>query len=193
MDRFELAIDDIDAANGADPGFHDGRPLALSQGRRAMEWVESLQQSASDPLRLAARAHHLRRWLVPRLSYPEGRAGYLRWRRDQKMRHAAELTEILLSRGFDQRTVERAAEIVTKSGLGSDPEVQVFEDAVSLTFIETQLISTVQRVGPERAVEIIARTLEKMSEAGRSAALTIELDDEHADLINRAIAELAAA
>jgi len=36
----------------------------------------------------------------------------------------------------------RAAEIVTKTGLGSDPEVQVFEDAVALTFLETQFAST---------------------------------------------------
>ena len=37
-----------------------------------------------ETLLLAARAHHLRRWELPRDSYPVGRAGYLRWRRDQK-------------------------------------------------------------------------------------------------------------
>jgi hypothetical protein len=192
VDRFALAIADIDDANRDDPGLYNGRPLALHQGERAMDWVESLARSPSDALRLAARAHHLRRWVVPRSTYPDGRSGYLRWRRAQKMRHASELTEILIGRGFDQRTVERAAVIVTKTGLGSDPEVQYFEDAVSLTFVETQLTSTAERVGPDRVVEIIARTLEKMSETGRRSALTIELDDEHADLVNRALAQLAA-
>ena len=42
--------------------------------------------AATEAQVLAARAHHLRRWVVPRTSYPEGRAGYLRWRTDQKRR-----------------------------------------------------------------------------------------------------------
>ena len=57
--------------------------------------TERLLEAPSDALRIAARAHHLRRWEVPRSSYPEGRAGYLRWRRDQKARHAREVADVL--------------------------------------------------------------------------------------------------
>ena len=85
-----------------------------------------------------------------RSDYPDGRNGYLRWRRDQKKRHADELTAILVNAGVDEATVERAALIVAKIGLGTDPEVQRFEDAVCLTFLHTQLSSTADRIGDDR-------------------------------------------
>ena len=129
----------IDAANAADPRSHDGEPLALVQGRRAEEWVVRLDPEASDALRLAVRAHHLRRWALPRSDYPEGRAGYLRWRRAQRERHARDLAAILGEARVDGSVAARAAQIVAKRGLGSDAEVQTFEDAVSLTFLETEL------------------------------------------------------
>ena len=130
------ALDAIDAANRDDPNEWAGEPLALAQGRLAHGWVTRLDPGASTALRIAARAHHLRRWAVPRDSYPEGRTGYLQWRRDQKQRHADELRALLAGAGVDTAVAERAATIVTKQGLGSDAEVQTFEDAVCLTFLE---------------------------------------------------------
>jgi hypothetical protein len=181
------AIEMIDLANDDDPRDWRGEPLALAQGRLAHDWVLRLDPDASDALRLAVRAHHLRRWVVPRDSYPDGRPGYLRWRRDQKQRHADELRSLLEECGVDEPTVSRATTIVAKVGLGSDPEVQVFEDAVCLTFLETQLDSTADRLDEERMVTVIAKTLAKMSDAGRSAAMTIVLDERGAALVARAL------
>lgn len=187
METIERARSAIDAANAADPNEHDGEPLALLQGRLAEGWVVRLDPDASAALRLAARAHHLRRWVVPRASYPDGRAGYLRWRRDQKQRHAAELRDLLEGAGVDPAVVERAAAIVAKVGLGSDPEVQVFEDAVCLTFLETQLGDTADRLDVDHMTSVIAKTLTKMSEPGKAAALTIDLDQRGRDLLARAV------
>ena len=164
----------IDAANAADPRSHDSEPLALAQGRRAEEWVVRLDPEASDALRLAARAHHLRRWALPRSEYPEGRAGYLRWRRAQRERHARDLAAILDEARVDGSVAARAARIVAKQGLGSDPEVQTFEDAVSLTFLETELHSVLGRLDDDgKAVDIVAKTLAKMSAAGRDQAVAV--------------------
>ena len=170
----------IDAANATDPRSHDGEPLALAQGRRAEEWVVRLDPESSDALRLAARAHHLRRWALPRSDYPEGRAGYLRWRRAQRERHARDLAAILDEAGVDGPVSTRAAQIVAKRGLGSDPEVQTFEDAVSLTFLETELRSVLDRLADDaKAADIVAKTLAKMSAAGReqAAAVAAGLDE----------------
>ena len=170
------ALAAIDAANLDDPRSHKGMPLALVQGRKAEAWVTRLDSKASDALRLAARAHHLRRWVVPRSNYRPGRAGYLRWRRDQRGRHAQELAAILDEAGINVWTRVRAAAIVAKKGLGADPEVQVFEDAVSLTFLETELPSVTDRVDDDdKMVEIMAKTLAKMSSAGRAAVFSIDL------------------
>ena len=192
MGAIALAMEAIDAANRDDPSVWNGEPLALAQGRLAHAWVVSLDPDASDALRLAARAHHLRRWVIPRASYPDGRAGYLRWRRDQKVRHAAELREILEQAEVDSVIVDRSARIVAKIGLGTDAEVQVFEDAVCLTFVQTQLTSTADRLDDDHIVSIVAKTLAKMSDDGRAAALTIELDERGAALVARALERHAA-
>jgi hypothetical protein len=164
----------IDAANTADPRSHDGEPLALAQGRRAEEWVVRLDPEASDALRLAARAHHLRRWALPRSDYPEGRAGYLRWRRAQRERHARDLAAILGEARVDGSVAARAAQIVAKRGLGSDAEVQTFEDAVSLTFLETELRSVLDRLDDDaKAADIVAKTMARMSAAGREQAAEV--------------------
>ena len=187
MESVDRALAAIDAANGDDPHRRHDVPLAQVQGRLADGWALRLDPAASPALRLAARAHHLRRWVVPRSSYPDGRGGYLRWRRDQKQRHAAELREILEQAGVEPAVVDRAATIVTKSGLGNDPEVQLFEDAVCLTFLETQLDETADRLEPDLMVDVIAKTLAKMSAHGRSAAATIDLDQRGRDLVARAV------
>ncbi len=187
MSTHELAIAAIDDANRLDPNSWNGEPLALAQGRLAHGWAIRLDPDASAALLLAARAHHLRRWTVPRSTYPAGRAGYLRWRRDQKARHARELREILDRAGVEPATVDRAATIVTKAGLGSDPEVQTFEDAVCLTFVETQLHDTAERLDNDLLVDVVRKTLAKMSDAGRAAALTIPLDEHSAAIVTRAL------
>ena len=164
-------------------------PLALAQGRRAEEWVVQLDPAASDALRLAARAHHLRRWGLPRSDYPEGRAGYLRWRKAQRDRHARDLVAILDGAGVDGSVSARAAQIVTKRGLGSDPEVQVFEDAVSLTFLETELRPVLDRLDDDaKAADIVAKTLAKMSSAGREqvASVAAGLDERSQRIVTEA-------
>lgn len=187
MSPVDAAIEAIDAANSLDPHEFEGEPLALVEGRLAHEWVRHLTEKPSDALLLAARAHHLRRWVVPRSDYPDGRAGYLRWRRDQKSRHADELGTILRDADVGSDTAERASVIVAKVGLGSDPEVQLFEDAVCLTFLHTQLSSTADRLGDDKSVAVIAKTLAKMSEAGRERATSIQLDEHTAELVGRAL------
>ena len=73
MGRFDEAIAAIDAANAADPA-------TLAHAALVTGWVRRLDPDAGELQLLAARACHLRRFEHPRSSYPEGRAGYLRWR-----------------------------------------------------------------------------------------------------------------
>jgi hypothetical protein len=190
-DRFARAIRRIDDANAGDPNRVDDRPLAQEQGRRAHGWVLRLDPDAGEALQLAARAHHLRRWELPRSDYAEGRDGYLRWRRDQKKRHAELLTTLLTADDVPHPQLSRAVEIVQKTGLGSDPEVQTFEDAVCLTFVETQFLATADKLADDdKMVDVVTKTLRKMSAAGIEAAGTIPLDDRAADIVRRAAAGL---
>ena len=96
---FEQAIVAIDAANADDPNTievrGEVRPKELAHAELMTEWLARLDPDADEAQRLAARAHHLRRWTLPRALFPEGRAGYLRWRTVLKKQHAEEVGAIL--------------------------------------------------------------------------------------------------
>ncbi len=191
--RFEEALAAIDAANAADPEtvVVEGRerPKELAHAELMTGWVERLDPGAGDAQLLAARAHHLRRWLVPRSEYPEGRAGYLRWRRSQRDRHAEDVATLLAEVGYDDATIERVQQIVRKDGLRgdpADPQVQVHEDALCLVFLQTQLDEVAGRLGDDRAVEVLAKTMRKMSPAGLVAVAGLELSEHGRRLVDAA-------
>src|SRR5262249_23187330 len=138
-ERFAAAIAAIDAANADDPNtiVVNGleRPKEQAHAEMMTAWVTRLDPDADDAQLPAARAHHLRRWTSPRADFPEGRAGYLRWRTQLKARHAEDVGAILTSCGYPPETVERVGSIIRKEHLRTDPATQTHEDALCLTFL----------------------------------------------------------
>ena len=76
-----------------------------------------------------------------------GRSGYLRWRSALHEQHASDVAAIVRGVGYDHATIARVQDLVRMRGLGTDPEVQVLEDALCLVFIETQLRALATRLG----------------------------------------------
>ena len=189
--RFARALAAIDAANADDPNRielgGESHPKELLHAQRASHWVRRLAPDASELLLLAARAHHLRRWQLPRGDYPEGRAGYHAWRRELQQRHAREAAAILRVEGYSTEEIERVEALICKRGLGRDPEVQVLEDALCLVFVETQLDAFAERHEPEKVVEILVKSLRKMSPTGRAAAGKIVLSAPGQRLLAQAV------
>lgn len=191
-DRFADAVAAIDAANAADPervvvqGVE--QPKELAHADVVERWVRVLAPDADELQVLAARAHHLRRWVVARSTYPEGRAGYLRWRADHKERQAAEVAEILAAHGYTAQEIGRVAAIVAKRNLGTDPQVQVHEDALCLAFLELQFDAVAGQLGDPHTVRVLRKTIAKMSPAGVAAAATIAVSDHGAALLAAALA-----
>lgn len=188
-DPVARAIAALDAANAKDPRQEAEGPHELAYARRMSAWLERLRPEASDALRLAVRAQHLERWLVPRTDYPGGKAGYLRWRLDLGRRHAARAGEILAAEGIEPATIARVQALIRKEGLRTDPETQALEDAACLVFLETELASFAAGRDPEKLVDIVRKTWRKMSEGGRSAALGLALDPAAKALVERALSE----
>jgi hypothetical protein len=192
--RLEQALAAIDAANADDPNTIDvggvTRPKELAHAELMTAWLERLVEHPTDAQRLAARAHHLRRWVSPREAHPEGKAGYLRWRRDQGRRQAEEVAEILGRCGYDQATVDRVQAIITKVDLRNDPQVQAHEDALCLVFLQTQLLELAGRLGLEKAVDVLAKTVRKMSPRGRSEALELDLEPAGRAALEQALASV---
>ena len=195
----------IDAANADDPNtiVVDGveRPKEQAHAEAMTAWVRRLDRDADEGQLLAARAHHLRRWAYPRSVEPEGRVGYLRWRTEAKRRHAAEVGEILTGVGYGDDTVTQVQDLVTKKrlGRGNRPDVdghpdpfQVHEDALCLVFLTTQFDELLEKVGDAKIVDVLARTLAKMGDRGRSEALALDLDERQLRLVGAALEQLDA-
>ena len=189
-DRTERALAAIDAANAEDPVELEvdgrARPKEVVHAEVVTRWLAVVDPDADDLQRLAARAHHLRRWAVPRTDYPEGRAGYLRWRTDQKRRHADEVGEILAAEGFSPEEIARVGAIVAKRGLGTDAAVQAHEDALCLAFLELQLDPVAAQLGHDRAVDVLRKTMGKMSPRALELAGTVALSAEGEALVAEA-------
>ena len=183
----------IDAANAEDPTIITVRgeslPLALAHGRLAVGWVTFLHPDPPETLLLAARAHHLRRFDVPRASYPEGKAGYLRWRKDQKARHAREVADLLARAGCAPADIARVQELVRRERLGTDPEMRTLEDAACLVFIETQLASFAERFDHDHVIDVIRKTARKMSPGGLAATAALPIGDVERSLLAEALTD----
>ncbi|GIX07236.1 MAG: hypothetical protein KatS3mg115_1639 [Candidatus Poribacteria bacterium] len=189
--RFEKAIAAIDAANAEDPRRIevDGEsvPYELFYARRLTEWIERLESDPSEPLLLAARGLHLRRWTIPRDTYPRTRAGYLAWKQRLLEFHAQELRPILASCGYPPETIERVTELVLRTTFPEDPEAQTIEDAVTLLFLEHQLDDLASRTEHKKMVRILRRAWRKISPKARQFAGEMELPPHLRALVEEAL------
>jgi Domain of unknown function (DUF4202) len=189
----DRALAAIDAANADDPNTIEVRGEVRRKEQAHAElmtdWVTRLDPDATDAQILAARAHHLRRWTIPRSAYPDGRAGYLRWRTALKKQHAEDVASILTDVGYDITTIERTQRIIRKEGLATDPQVQTHEDALCLVFLETQLAELADAQGDEKIIDIIAKTAAKMSPRALELSANLRMRESDRALIARALGD----
>ncbi len=187
VDRLRAALAAIDAANADDPHTIEVggeiRPKEQAHAELMTEWVQRLDPGARDAQLVAARAHHLRRWALSRSDYPEGRAGYLRWRTAQAKRHAADVAAIVTAAGYDEAFAADVSAIVAKRGLATDPRVQTHEDALCLVFFQTQFEALADKLGDDHMAEVLAKTWAKMSPAARRIAKGLDLSPRAAALL----------
>lgn len=191
--RLAEAIARIDAANSEDPTkvLVDGRevPAALLYGQRMSAWIEKLrpEDKASDLLKIAARAQHLRRWEIPRNTFPAGRRGYLDWRKRLYAFHAEKVGEILKDIGYDEEFIENVQFLVQKKCLATNWDVQTLEDAACLVFLEHDLAATTAKTGRNKMIRILEKTWAKMTELGHQFALKLDLPPDMRALLEEAL------
>ena len=169
--RLETVLAAIDAANAADPGVEDGRPAALLYGERMSAELARLDPGASEHLRIAARGQHVERWKLLRAEYPEGREGYLAWRREQGRLHAARVAGMMAEAGYPEADRDRVAAMLRKEGIKRDPEVQMLEDVICLVFLKWYFAPFSAKHEPEAIGKIVVKTARKMSPEGRARVL----------------------
>ncbi|EEP80998.1 conserved hypothetical protein [Uncinocarpus reesii 1704] len=189
--KLEQALQALDDAHSDDPNIvtidQKQIPYELHYADKMTKYLTLHQPSASELLRLAVRAQHLRRWEIPRSSYPMNKMGYLSWRAALKKRHASLAEEICLDCGYSAEEAAKVAALVRKENMKTDEECQVLEDVACLVFLDDKFEEFEREHDEEKVIGILRKTWGKMSERGHELALNIPLSSKSKELIARAL------
>ncbi|KAF2750166.1 glutamyl-tRNA synthetase [Sporormia fimetaria CBS 119925] len=191
---YSTCLSAIDAAHSLDPTTHtlpDGTtiPYELHYAQKCTSYLQKLTSTPSEPLSLATRAQHFRRWEIPRSSYPLTRIGYHSWRSALKTRQASLVHTICLDSGYPQEIADRVASLIRKEDMKSDAEAQMVEDVACLVFLDDQFEAFEKGHDEEKIIGILRKTWGKMSEEGRRLALGIGMSERARGLVGRALGE----
>jgi hypothetical protein len=184
----------IDEANASDPRSVEvdgvGRPFEVVYSERMTARLAAMYPDASECLRIAAHAQHLRRFDIPRSNYPEGRNGYNEWRQACREHHASLIGDIMAKNGYGQGDIERVQMLIRKEKLKKDRESQALENVVDVVFVEhyfDDFIAKYSGYDDAKVIDIVGKTLRKMSPKGHAAALALDLPDRTRSLIMAAV------
>jgi hypothetical protein len=190
-ERFRAAWRRFDEENSRDPNTESvngvSHPRELVYAQWLTDWVLKLCPDASEALRLAARCQHIRRWMIPRNSYPMTRAGYLQWRAELKKFHAQKAAEILREVGYPEETIARVQHLNLKKDFPNDPEGRILEDALCLVFLEHQLADLAGKSTEEKMINALQKSWKKMTPAGHAEALKLSFSPKEKALIEKAL------
>ena len=195
--RYDKARALIDDANRADPNrvSADGHdwPKELLYSQRMSDMLQRFRPDADDVMRLAIRAQHIERWKSPRQEYPEGRIGYLKWRKDLYKIQANRASELMQQAGYDDAERERAWKAVAKKNIKGNPDTQLLEDVTDLVFMEHYMLEFVGKhpeYSEEKWIDIIRKTWRKMSDEAQQFALSgsVKLPEPLLPVIHKAVA-----
>lgn len=193
-EKLSQAFAAFDTYNANDPTreVFDGTPYPkeLLYAQRMTARLNDFQPDASDAVQLAARSQHIGRWEIPRTTYAMDKKGYLQWRNAEKSHHAKIADEILTRLGFDAATIEQVQFLLLKKELRTNVDTQLLEDVICLVFIEYYLEEFASRHEDEKVVDILFKTMKKMSPRGLQEAGKIPVSVRIQALIMLAVGQL---
>lgn len=189
--RLKQAYGRADKVNMDDPTVEEFngkiQPSAWVYSQRMKQRLDQFQPNAGELLQIAAYCQHIKRWTLPRSSYPMNRAGYLGWREKLKTLHGDITQAIMLKSGYEEKEALRVRSLLGKKHLRSDPESQVLEDVICLVFLEHYLHNFSKKHDDEKVKSIIQKTWKKMSPRAREAAMDIPFNLPDGRLIQGAL------
>jgi tetratricopeptide (TPR) repeat protein len=191
MSRLQEAFTKFDGYNRQDPNQFIWEGISYPQeyflALKLYDWVLKLAPNADEALLLASRSQHIGRWEIPRNTYPEGREGYLKWRKDLSHLHAARAGAIMLEVGYDEAMIDRVQQIILKQKIKVDTDVQTIENALCLVFLQYQYEDFYPLHNEEKVVNILRKSLLKMDAYGHEFALSINYSEKGLHYIQQAL------
>ena len=193
-DQFNAVIAAIDAVNAEDPRkiTVDGieYPYETVYADRMTETLERMYPDASELLRIAARAQHIRRWQIPRDTYPRNREGYQKWRLEMRQLHADLVGGIMREHGYSEDDIALVGSYLRKERLKREADSQALENVVDVVFLAyywDEFVAKFPHYDDDKLIDIVGKTLRKMSSQGHQAALALDLPPETAKIVMAAV------
>jgi len=182
--NFNAVIAAIDEVNAQDPRSTEvggqSHPFESVYADRMTATLDQLYPNASELLRIAARAQHIRRWDIPRDSHPTGREGYQKWRLSLRKMHSELVGAIMLENGYAQSDVDQVGVFLRKEQLKKHPDSQALENVVDVVFLAyywDDFVAKYSDYDDDKLIDIVGKTLRKMSTKGHQAALALDLPE----------------
>lgn len=180
----------FDAYNKKDPNTEvfEGNTYSkeLLYAIRMTEQLEKFAPGSPEHVQLAARCQHIGRWEIARAEYPMDKKGYLQWRNKLKQHHASIAEKILKECGYDTDTIEKVKFLLLKKQLHTNAETQLLEDVICLVFVEYYLDDFAAKHDEEKVIDILHKTLKKMSTRAITQAVDLVRSDHVKDLLQKA-------
>lgn len=193
-DKFVAVITAIDAVNAEDPRKTnvDGveHPYESAYAERMTETMQRMYPEASELLRIAARAQHIRRWQIPRDTFPRNKEGYQKWRLGMRQLHAELAGGIMNDNGYSADEIALVGSFLRKERLKRDAESQALENVVDVVFLGyywTDFVAKFADYDDGKLIDIVGKTLRKMSSHGHEAALALDLPPKTARIVMAAV------
>ncbi|MFT6193693.1 MAG: hypothetical protein ACJASU_000589 [Cognaticolwellia sp.] len=192
MTQLQKVLDAIDTINKADINttIVNGisQPKELLYGQYMTACLENHWPDASENLQVAVRAQHVKRWHLKRANFAIGKKGYLTWRKELGIFHAATAKALMLEHGYSEDAAETSAAIIRKENLKSNSESQTLEDVACLVFLQYYFDALAAKHKEEKIIRILQLTWRKMSTQGQEIALSLTLPPHLAQLVVKALA-----
>ena len=142
------------------------------------------------PSRIRLSPEGSRSGALPRATFPEGKVGYLSWRRSLYVKQADRARELLLAAGVPAAEADDVRTWVSKTGLKTNPGTQALEDAAVLVFLENEIAGFAAQHADyprEKFIDILQKTWRKLSPSAQQAALGLDLPPAIAALVRDAL------
>ncbi|MGM0914614.1 MAG: DUF4202 domain-containing protein [Pseudomonadota bacterium] len=192
LSPFERTLAALDALHAQDPRHAsvegESVPHELWHAGRMSAWLERLHEHPDELVQLAVRGQHLQRWELSRSEYPEGRVGYLTWRRDQGQRAGETTARLMLEAGYGDEDAEAVSRMIRKQGLGREAGAQAVEDCACLVFLENYFADFSRQIDHDHLIRIVQMTWKKMSPRAHELALALPMTDQARALVEEALA-----
>jgi hypothetical protein len=144
-------------------------PAELIYSERMLKVLTEFSADADYKMKLAAQCQHFERWGVARSLFPMDKKGYYQWRKAVLDYQLTRMSEELTSCDIAQNDIHDISDILINRGKNEHLDGQTLEDVACIVFVEWYLPAFAAKHEPEKVIDIVKKTIKKISEKGMKA------------------------